>query len=96
MQYQQNEKELIKVAQNNKDYSIHNFHGADKNYFFTCKNHKIVIPKQLEKQVIECNTNVLCHPGETCTELSISQHFFTRIYVEQYVKSVLNVKRVSF
>ena len=49
MQYQQNDKELIKIAQNNKDYSVQNFHGTNKKYSLTCKNCNIVIPKQLEK-----------------------------------------------
>ena len=45
MRNQQNDKELIKIAQNNKDYSIQNFHGADKKYS--------LIFKLLEKQVVE-------------------------------------------
>ena len=51
MQNQQKDKELIKIAQNNKDYSIQNFHGADKKYSLICKNCKIVIPKQLENKL---------------------------------------------
>ena len=35
-----------------------------------------MIPKLLEKQVVEWHHNVLCYPGETCTELSIAQHFY--------------------
>ena len=35
-----------------------------------------MIPKTLEKLVVEWYDNVLCHPGETCTELSIAQHFY--------------------
>ena len=36
-----------------------------------------MIPKQLEKQVVEWYHNALCHPRDTCTELgSISQHFY--------------------
>ena len=75
MRQQQKHKELIKIAQNNKDYSIQNFHGADKKYSFLCKIRKIVIPKQLERQVVEWYHDTLCHSGETRTELSISQHF---------------------
>ena len=70
---QQKDKDLIKIAQNNKDYSIQNFHRAD---IFIRKNLKIVIPKQIEKHVVEWNHNALCHPGETRTELSISQLFY--------------------
>ena len=32
MQNQQKDKEWIKIAQNNKDYSVHKFHGANKKY----------------------------------------------------------------
>ena len=87
MRYQQKDQELIKIAQSNKDYSVQHFHGADKKYSLICRNRKIVIPKQLEKQVVEWYHNALCHPGETRTELSISQHFYwnnlrKRVYYE--------------
>ena len=75
MQYQQKDKYLVKNAQNDKDDSIQNFYVANKKHSFICKNCKIVIPKQLEKQVVEWYHNALCHPRETRTELSISQHF---------------------
>ena len=96
MQYQQKDKELIKITQTNKNYFTFNFHGANKNYSLICKNCKIVIPKQLEKQVIDWHHSVLRHPKETRTELIISQHFIGKIYIKQYMKSVLNAKHVSF
>ena len=68
MRNQQKDKNLINIAQNYKDYSIHNFHGADKKFS--------LIPKQSEKQVAEWYQNSSCHPGETHTELSISQYFY--------------------
>ena len=46
MQNQQKDKELIKILQTNKDYSIQKVHGANKKYFLSRKNYKIVIPKQ--------------------------------------------------
>ena len=76
MQNQQKDKEFIKIVQNNKDYSVQNFHGASKKYSLICKNRKIVIPKQLEKQVSEWYNNILCHQRETRTELSIFQYFY--------------------
>ena len=45
MRYQQKDKDLIKIAQNNKDNSIQNFQGANMKYSLLCKNCKIVIPK---------------------------------------------------
>ena len=35
-----------------------------------------MIPKLLEKYVVEWYHNALCQIGETCTELSIAQHFY--------------------
>ena len=67
MQNQQKDKDLIKIAQTYKDYSILNFHEADKKYSFISKNCKIMIPKLLEKQVVEWYHNTLSHPRETCT-----------------------------
>ena len=76
MWYQQNDKPLIETTKLNKDYSIKHFHGADKKYSLICRKHKIVIPKLLEKQVVEWYHSALWHPGETRTELSIAQHFY--------------------
>ena len=67
---------MIKIAQTNKDYCIQKFHGINKKYSLTCKNCKIVIPKQLEEQVVEHYHNALNHPGERHIELSISPHFY--------------------
>ena len=47
MQYQQKDKDLIKIAQNNKDNSIQNFYGANKKYSLICRNCKIVISELL-------------------------------------------------
>ena len=66
----------METAKLNKDYTIKHFHGADKKYSHVCRKHKIVIHKLLEKQVVEWYRNALCHPGESCTDLSIAQHFY--------------------
>ena len=42
MRCQQINKPL--AAKSNKDYSIEDFHGADKKYFLICRKHIIVIP----------------------------------------------------
>ena len=36
MQNEQKDRDLIKMVQNNKDFSIQNFHGADKKYSLIC------------------------------------------------------------
>ena len=76
MRYQQKDQEMIKITQTNKDYSLQYFHGTKKEHLLICRNHKIVIPKLLEKLVVKLYNNDLYHPGEACTELSISQHFY--------------------
>ena len=65
----------MKITTTQKDYFIQNFHMADKQYSLISRNCKIMIPKQLEKQVVEWYYNALCHPGGTYTEQSITQHF---------------------
>ena len=70
------DKELIKITKRNKNYSIQNFHLANKKYSLIGNNRKIVILNQLEKQVVEWHHNKLCHPRETHTELNVSQHFY--------------------
>ena len=39
-----------------------------------CENGKIIIPKKLQKQIMEWYHKVLCHPRETRMEMTISQH----------------------
>jgi transposase InsO family protein len=76
MRYQQNDKELIETAKKNKNFSIKQFHGAGKQYSLICFNNKIVVPKQLQKRIVQWYHTTLCHPGETRTELTISQNFY--------------------
>ena len=98
VQYQQNNKPLIETAKLYKDYSIKPFHGVDEKYSLICREHQIVIPKLLEKQVVEWYLNALCHPRETRTELSIAQHFYWKnlCNVKLYMRFTLNAKPVSF
>ena len=51
-------------------------HGTDKKYSLICRNNKIVIPKQLQKRIVEWCHHTLCHSGETHTELTIAQHLY--------------------
>ena len=77
MRFQQKDKSLIEIAKEKpKDYSIKQFHGAGKKYSLICRRGKIVIPKQLQKTLVEWYHSVLSHPGETRTELTIGQHFY--------------------
>ena len=76
MTFQQQDNSLIVIAKEKpEDYSMKQFHGAGKIYSLICRQGKIVIPKQIQKKLLECYHNVLCHPGETRIELTIGQHF---------------------
>ena len=49
MRLQQQDNSLIEIAQNHSnDYSIKQFHGADKTYSLICRN-----PKQMQKSLVE-------------------------------------------
>ena len=73
---QQKDNNLIKIAKTDKNYSIKPFHGAGKKYALICFHDKIVIPKQIQKRIVEWYHTTLSHPGETRTELTIAQHFY--------------------
>ena len=73
---QQKDKDLIKIAKTDKNYSIKQFHGAGKKYSLICLNNKIVITKQLQRYIVQWYHDTLSHPGETRIELTIAQHFY--------------------
>ena len=63
MRFQQKDKSLIEIDKEKlKDYSIKKFHGAGKTYSLIYINGKIMIPKQIQKTLIEWYHNILCHP----------------------------------
>ena len=95
IQRQQNNKSLIEAAKLNKDYLIKHFYRADKKYSLICRKHKIVIPKLVEKQIAGWYHNTLCHTREICTELSIAQHLYRKIYVKLYMVFALNTRPIN-
>ena len=76
MKFQQKDKSLLETAKKNKNFKINQFHGAGKSYSLICFNNKIVVPKDLQKRMVQWYHTTLNHPGETRTELTISQHFY--------------------
>ena len=69
MRFQQKNKSQIEIAKDkHKDYTIKQCNGAGKKYFLIYRHRKIVIPKQLKKNLVEWYHNILCHPGETRTK----------------------------
>ena len=74
---QQNDKSLMKLlCKETKGYHLQEFHGGGKTYHLICYNTKIVIPKLLQRHVIDWYHTMLCHPGINRTEESISQHLW--------------------
>ena len=52
------------------------FHGGGKNRDLVCYKDKILMPKLLQKRTVQWYHDMLCHPGKTRTEATISQHFY--------------------
>ena len=76
MRFQQKDLSLIEIAKEKSNhYSIKQFHGAGKTYSLICRHRKIVISKQIQKNLGEWYHNILCHSGKSKTKLAISQHF---------------------
>ncbi len=66
---------LTKAHKSPTDYSISCFHGGRREHKLIIKNDKIVVPTKLQKRIVSWYHQMLCHPGETRTEATISQHF---------------------
>ena len=50
----------------------------------------------MRRQVGKWYHNALCHPGESRTELSITQHITGKIYLKQYRMFALNANLANF
>ena len=57
------------------EYKKEDFRRGDKTYSLVTKEGKIVLPRGMQKKVVEWYHGVLMHPGETRTELTIGQHY---------------------
>ena len=74
---QRKDKTLQKLAlASSTSYSFQMFHGGGKSYKLLCREGKICVPDTLQKKCVDWYHAVLCHPGETRTELTIRQHFY--------------------
>jgi len=66
---------MLQLARKSDKLRVRTFHGGGKSFSLICEQTQIVVPKSLQKQMSECYHEVLGHPGETRTELTIKQHF---------------------
>ena len=77
MRFQQKDTSLIEITKEKPNhYSIKCFHGAGTIYSLICRHKKIMILKEIQKTLVEWYHNMLCHTGETMTELTFGQHFY--------------------
>ena len=74
MHAQQQDKELLKHAPGPLTIHLCSFHGGGKTHQLLCENDKIIVPKSLQKPIVTWYHELLCHPGENCTEMTINQH----------------------
>ena len=73
---QRKNKDLKQLAmQNPSRYKLLERKFSGQTFSLVTREDKIVIPKDLQKQTVEWYHEMLCHPGETRTELTIAQHF---------------------
>ena len=76
MKHQQKDKQLLKLFKSSKDLKFQEFHGGGKTFkLIVNQDNKIRIPNTLQTRIVEWYHNVLCHPGETRTELTLKQHY---------------------
>ena len=83
---------MIKITQNNKDFSIQNI---KQKFSLIIRNRKIAIPKHIEIFVIDWHDKALCHPGEKYFNLYISQPSYWKNLCKTVHKSLLNVQLSS-
>ena len=72
---QKTDTRLNQKLVSHKDYTLDTFYGGDQNHRLIFRNRKIWLPAELQNKTIDWYHEMLCHPGETCTEHTLRQHF---------------------
>ena len=77
LKYAQEKDQATQRLQTHKGFGKKAFRHGYKEYELIHKEGRIVIPtKKLQKRVVEWYHSTLLHPGETRTELTITQNFY--------------------
>lgn len=76
MNQQKKDNVLQKQVADSSQYHFKSFRGGGKAINLICRNDKIVVPSNLQKELVSWYHTQLCHPGETRTEQTIRQHFW--------------------
>jgi len=61
---------------NSPNYTKTTFAHGDHSYELITRFGKIVLPEDLQRPAVEWYHDILIHPGESRTELTIGQHFY--------------------
>jgi RNase H-like domain found in reverse transcriptase/Reverse transcriptase (RNA-dependent DNA polymerase)/Integrase zinc binding domain len=67
-------------------FHFNTFRGGDNTHTLICHKGKIVVPKSLQKHLVEWYHRTLCHPGMTRSEQTIRQHFWWKTLREDVQK----------
>jgi hypothetical protein len=76
-----------------KTCSFNTFHGGEKQWDLAIFKEKIIIPQELQSNVVNWYHNQLCHMGIPRTEMSITQHFHWKNLRKEFVRNVIYVRR---
>ena len=66
-------KRLMQKSPNRYVVQERKFSGTT--YKLVTRENKIVLPTSMQRKAVEWYHQILCHPGETRTELTMPQHF---------------------
>jgi RNase H-like domain found in reverse transcriptase/Integrase zinc binding domain len=79
MREQQRDTRLLERGRTSASgISLRSFHGGGKVRQLLVQDDKIIVPASLQRPVVEWYHTLLCHPGETRMEATISQHLTWR------------------
>ena len=75
---QETDAKLQQKLVSHKDYTLDTFLGGNKYHRLICRNDKISLPATLQKKTVYWCHEMLCHPGETRTQLeTLGRHLHT-------------------
>ena len=75
IKHQQNDADLVNMDKTDSTYVLTNFLRARSVLKLKLLNGKIIIPKTLQKHLVQWYQMFLCHPSETRIEQTTHKHF---------------------
>ena len=90
LQQEQRKDKLLQLQRQKTGFAVKQVRGGDKTYELIYHKDKILVPKTLQRRIVDWYHNQLCHPGINCTKRTIQQHFtWPKLHfdVERYCKT---------